>query len=231
MPELVVSSELGATLRGTFKDNGYALFEGVFSAQQAMLSMDATMQCALLQNCSAQNRIDRSIDSSKRIARICQIAFQSNAAQPIRRAVQEALRHTKSPILPAPMPVGICFRQVERWWRLAEAWMDRQWPAKNDPRRYNFEEAVGANHTVRMNTPCRCGFTSVCAHSCVDVVQCAAHACRESLICLGRTCDRRMHPSHIDRITHSRAHTRTHTRTHGCGWVGGCGCGCVRVRV
>ena len=56
--------------------------------------------------------------------------------------------------------------------------MDRQWPAKNDPRRYNFEEAVGANHTVRMDTPCRCGFTSVCAHSCVDVGRCAAHVPR-----------------------------------------------------
>ena len=64
------------------------------AAGKAMLTVDATMQCALLQHCSAQ--LDRSIDrSSKRIARICQIAFQSNAAQPIRP--EPCTRHCGTP--------------------------------------------------------------------------------------------------------------------------------------
>ena len=122
---------------------------------------------------------------------MCQIVFQSNAAQPIRRAVQEALRHTTSiarPLCTVPAD-RVCFRQVERWWRLAEAWMDRQWPAKNDPRRYNFEEALGANRTVRMDATCRWGFTSVC-HSCVDESRSREYTdvqptypCGESLVC------------------------------------------------
>ena len=189
MPELVVSSELGATLRSTFKDNGYALFEGVFSAQQARQCSRWMQPCSVhCCNTVARRSIDRSLLETNRPNLSNRISIKCSAANPP-RAVQGALRHTKSPILPAPMPVGICFRQVERWWRLAEAWMDRQWPAKNDPRRYNFEEALGANRTVRMDATCRWGFTSVC-HSCVDESRSCEYTdvqptypCGESLVC------------------------------------------------